>query len=195
MSEPMTAAENLAPVPPVQSQPPGRGAQKIVEFPLRPARNEFSEPATAATNVANTLTFDYLSVFHPFLNDDQPLAVSKEVKMSDPTREEIQAHIAASEARGETSLARLEGKLDTISATIIGKIGELSGQVGEHRRDRNLIIGTIVVAAIAVGGLVVGMATYGDALFGRGMNVRDVVQAVIKENTVQATKEAPKPQK
>jgi hypothetical protein len=112
--------------------------------------------------------------------------------MSDPTREEIQAHIAASEARGETSLARLEGKLDTISATIVGKIGELSTQVGEHRRDRNLIIGTIVVAAIAVSGLVVSMATYGDALFGRGMNVRDVVQTVLKENAIQS---APKPQK
>jgi len=115
--------------------------------------------------------------------------------MSDPTREEIQAHIAASEARGETSLARLEGKLDTISATIVGKIGELSSQVGEHRRDRNLIIGTIALAAIAVMALVIGMGTYGDALFGRGMNVRDVVQAVIKENSIQSTKDAPKPQK
>jgi hypothetical protein len=113
--------------------------------------------------------------------------------MADPTREEIQAQIAASEARGDTRNVRLEGKLDTISATILGKIGELSAQVAEQRRDRNLIIGTIVVAAIAVGGLVVSMATYGDALFGRGMNVRDVVQAVIKENSIQSTKDAPKP--
>jgi hypothetical protein len=37
------------------------------------------------------------------------------------------------------------------------------------------------------------MATYGDALFGRGMNVRDVVQSVIKEQQemLQRRDEAP----
>jgi hypothetical protein len=57
--------------------------------------------------------------------------------------------------------------------------------VAEHRKDRNLIIGTIVgtivVAAIALGALFAALASYGDAIFGRGMSVRDVVQSVAKE--------------
>lgn len=91
------------------------------------------------------------------------------------------AEIAAAEARTDAKIARMEGSISTALATITGKIDALSGQVSDQRRDRNLIIGTIVVAAIALGGMLWGMATYGDALFGRGMNVRDVVSAVIKE--------------
>jgi hypothetical protein len=110
--------------------------------------------------------------------------------MSDPTREEIQAQIAASEARGHTRIARLEGKIDTLAATVVGKIDALQNDLHKsdsYNRDTRLItIATIVAAAIAVGGLVVAMATYGDAMFGRGMNVRDIVQTVLKENAVQS---------
>jgi hypothetical protein len=101
------------------------------------------------------------------------------------------AEIAAAEARTDTKIARMEGSINTALATITGKIDALSGQVSDQRRDRNLIIGTIVVAAIALGGMLWGMATYGDALFGRGMNVRDVVSAVIKEQQSQTPPQTP----
>jgi hypothetical protein len=97
-----------------------------------------------------------------------------------PTEQElVDAKLAAAEARTDTKILRFESKIDA-----------LAKDVGEHRRDRNLIIGTIVVAAIALGALFVSMATYGDALFGRGLAVRDVIQATIKE-TLEQTKKVP----
>jgi hypothetical protein len=101
--------------------------------------------------------------------------------MPDHTREEMKAEVALAEARTDTKIARMEGAINTSLATIVAKIDNLSGQVAERGRDKNLIIGTIIVAAIALGGMLWGMASYGDALFGRGMSVRDVVQAVMKE--------------
>jgi hypothetical protein len=92
-----------------------------------------------------------------------------------------EAKISASEARTDTRIARLEGKIDAFAAILGGKLDTLTSQVAEHRKDRNLIIGTIVVAAVTLGALFVALATYGDAIFGRGMSVRDVVQTVVKE--------------
>jgi hypothetical protein len=112
-------------------------------------------------------------------------AVAEDVDMSDPTREEIGAYIKASEAGTETKIARLEGKIDTLAATIVGKIDSLKEDVSrseDYNRDtRWVLLATTITSVIALAGLIVAMATYGDALFGRGMNVRDVVQAVIKE--------------
>jgi hypothetical protein len=98
------------------------------------------------------------------------------------------AKIARANAETETKIARLEGTINTALATIVGKLDSLSGQVTDQRRDRNLIIGTIVLAALALAGMFWGAVTYGDAIFSRGMNVRDVVQSVIKEQ------QAPPPQ-
>ncbi len=110
-----------------------------------------------------------------------------------PDRDDLtDAKIAKSEAQIETKIARMEGAINTAFATITTKIDNLSGQVAEQRRDRNLIIGTIVVAAIALGAMLWGMATYGDALFGRGMSVRDVVNTVIKEQQLKGVQPAPK---
>lgn len=123
-------------------------------------------------------------------------AIYPEVSMSDPTREEINAMIAASEARNETKLTRVEGKIDTLTATITAAINanaaahvsqfealrdKISAADQYNRDSRFFVIGTVLTSAFAVAGLVVALATYGDALFGRGMNVRDVVQAAVKD--------------
>jgi roadblock/LC7 domain-containing protein len=113
-------------------------------------------------------------------------------KMSDLTREEIQAQIAASEARGDTRVVRLEGKIDTLTATIIGKLDAANEKMSADHEYNRTTRWVMVGLAIAIGGLMVGMATYGDAMFGRGMSVRDVVQTVLKENAIQS---APKPPK
>ncbi|NUJ81427.1 hypothetical protein HUN39_15620 [Methylocystis sp. FS] len=120
--------------------------------------------------------------------------------MSDPTRDEISAMIAASEARNETKLARLEGKIDTLTATITAAINanaaantaqneaikeKISSGEQYNHDSRWILIGTVLTSAFALGALAVALATYGDALFGRGMNVRDVVQAVVKEQQEQ----------
>jgi hypothetical protein len=45
--------------------------------------------------------------------------------MNDPTREEINAVIKASEAGTETKIARLEDKIDTLAAMLLGRLDAL----------------------------------------------------------------------
>jgi hypothetical protein len=89
------------------------------------------------------------------------------------------------EAHTDTKVERLGGKIDTLSATLGTKLDIVNQRLADQTKDRNLIIGTIVVSAISIAILLIGLATYGDALFGRGMNVRDVVHAVIVEHEIQ----------
>lgn len=93
--------------------------------------------------------------------------------------------IAASEARSDTKVVRLEGKIDTAVATLLGEMRAIRDdvrQADQYNRDSRLVIlGAIIASVLALGGLAVGLATYGDALFGRGMNVRDVIQTTIKD--------------
>lgn len=118
-------------------------------------------------------------------------------------RPELDAKIAASEARADTKIARIEGKLDTLLTAINGKfelldthIGSLNSsfdsQIGNLRKDvdrardetkdsRLVLIAVIIGSALALGGLLVALATYGDAMFGRGMSVRDVIYATVQE--------------
>jgi hypothetical protein len=103
---------------------------------------------------------------------------ASEAKMAD---DETDLKIRVASLETENKIARLEGVLNTALATITGKLDGLSAQVSEQRRDRNVIVVAVIASAIALGGLIVGAVTYGDAIFGRGMNVRDVVQAVVKE--------------
>ena len=112
--------------------------------------------------------------------------------MAGPTREEIDAKLETAAAQTDTKIARIDGKLDTISATLVGEfkvLGERLSGLGEkvsadheyNRATQWVMIGAIVTSAFAIAGLIVTMAVYGDALFARGMNVRDVVQTVFKE--------------
>jgi hypothetical protein len=124
----------------------------------------------------------------------------KDEAMAGPTHGEVDAKIAAAEARGKIDIARFEGKLETLTATLVGKIEILQTSLFSkvedvqksiveadryNRNTRLFILGTIITSALALlallGTLIVGMASYGDALFSRGMNVRDVVQEVVQE--------------
>ena len=98
-----------------------------------------------------------------------------------PSDDLTDAKIAKSQAETETKIVRMEGKIDTAFAALGGKLDTVNQRLADQTKDRNLVIGTIVVSAISVAVLIIGLATYGDALFGRGMNVRDVVQSVMKE--------------
>jgi hypothetical protein len=102
------------------------------------------------------------------------------------------AKIEAAEARTDTKIERLGGKIDVLSTTIVGKIESLKDDVSKLKEDvsksdqynhdtRLVLISAIVGVGLAMAGVIVAVATYGDALFGRGMNVRDVVHAVITE--------------
>lgn len=106
--------------------------------------------------------------------------------MSMATESELRAaEISAAEARGETKIARLEGKIDTAVATLLGEMHAIRDDVrqsDQYQRDtRWVLLVSVVTVGLALGGLAVGLVTYGDALFGRGMNVRDVIQSTIKD--------------
>jgi len=115
----------------------------------------------------------------------------QDASMSDPTREEIQAQIAASEARTDTRIARLEGKLETMQATLSGKIDAIGEKISADHEFNRSTRWVQYGLALALAALIVTMATYGDAMFGRGMDVRNVVQNTIKETLAQQA-QAPK---
>ena len=111
-------------------------------------------------------------------------------KMSDgPTRDEFDAKLGRVAAETDTKIVRLEGKLDTMAATLSVKLDSLSNEIGrsrdETRDSRLIVIATVIGSALTVAVLVVALWTYGDALFGRGMNVHDVVQSVVREEQLQ----------
>jgi hypothetical protein len=150
---------------------------------------------TAALAVAKTrLEFfghaaldEYLDEFRrPRKKDGDDMAASDDL---------TDAKIARSAAEAETKLTRLEGKIDTLMATIVGKLDAANEKMSADHEYNRTTRWVMVGLAIALAGLIVTLATYGDAMFGRGMNVRDVVQTVLKESATQATKEAPKPSK
>jgi hypothetical protein len=96
------------------------------------------------------------------------------------------------EAPTDTKIERLVGKIDVLTTTIVGKIESLKDDVSNLKDDisksdqynhdtRLVLISTFIVGFLALAGLLVAVVTYGDAIFGRGMNVRDVVHAVITE--------------
>ncbi len=125
------------------------------------------------------------------INYSQPAALEAHGDNMANQDELTDAKLQAVEARTDTKIAHLEGKLDTIAAVLGGKLDTANERLTERGRDRNLILGTIVLAALAVIGAFIGLATYGDALFGRGMNVRDLIATTTKETLEQVRKEQP----
>ncbi len=119
--------------------------------------------------------------------------------MAGPTDAELDAKLAAAEARTETRIARMEGKFDTFAASINARLDSLAREISEGRRDakqdtrdaRQATFTTIVASAFAVAGLIVAMAIYGDALFGRGMDVHKVVQDTVQEIQSKVPPKAP----
>ena len=88
--------------------------------------------------------------------------------MSDPTREEIDTKLALVEARLDTRIASLDGKIDRMVDAQIRLAGDvkswrdgLEGQIGEIRGDlrssRNYVIG----AALTLAGLIIGFFAFG----------------------------------
>lgn len=118
----------------------------------------------------------------------------------------VNAKIEAAEARGDTKIARLEGKIDNLAAIIGGRFDLLSVDMKNSTKASNelkdsvreskwVLFGTIIGATFALAALLVTVITYGDAIFSRGMSVRDVVQTTVKETREQLKQEAVTPQK
>jgi predicted transcriptional regulator len=105
--------------------------------------------------------------------------------MSDMTREEIDAKIAASEARGDTKFAHVDGRLDAV----IGKLDDLRLQLSEvamdNQRTRSTVVTTVVTTGIAsvlgLAALIVGLALGLPSVYSLGTNTRDIVRSEVQQ--------------
>lgn len=154
---------------------------------IEPAANENVVPlyANAISIASASYSSEPLAHIQQGIHDQFDQQTSNGDDMAAPTREEIGAQIKASEAGTETKIVRLEGKIDTLTATIVGKIDSLKEDVTQanqyNQGTRWVLFGTFIGGVFALAAVLVTLASYGDAIFSRGMSVRDVVSAVIKE--------------
>jgi hypothetical protein len=172
---------------------------KLFEFNVRSdAVTSFMVPKASNSNVAvETVSFktansppitrwtSYTEALKPFLSTEGAQHYEKAPKaMSDPnpTREEIQAQIAASEARGETKLARLEGKLDLV----LVKLDDVR-EDGRHTRNNAILIG------VSLALLIIGIVATAPVIFDLGSKFRETITKEVQDRIPQSA--APKPQK
>jgi hypothetical protein len=140
------------------------------------------EPSSANDNVLHThysIEYAKTTLEKSQTSDSNQMAASDDL---------LDAKLGKASAETDTKIARLEGKIDTLTATIVGKLDAVSEKMSADHEYNRTTRWVMVGLAIAICGLIIGMTTYGDALFGRGMNVRDVVTAVVKEQQEAAKK-------
>lgn len=106
-----------------------------------------------------------------------------------PSRPEIEAQIAASEARGSTRLAEALGEMRTGFAEMRGEVREGFARTNE-RLDaverstggiKTTVITTVIGTGIAVVAIVIAVLTYGQTWFGIGISEREVIRATVAE--------------
>jgi hypothetical protein len=90
--------------------------------------------------------------------------------MTDPTREEIKEAIGAAEARGETKIARFEGKLDLV----LSKLDDV-------RQDNRTTRANQWVIAFGLALLIVAMVASFPAFFSIGSQIRDLVHTEVHD--------------
>jgi hypothetical protein len=148
---------------------------------------------SSEANTAGTGKYEGVVLVSPHLQGYQGFESSRSKMV---TQDEFtEAKLSAVEARTDTKIVRLEGKLETLSATIISRFDQLSEKLSAdqdyNRNTRWFIIGSALTSFFALAGLLVAMMTYGDALFGRGMNVRDVIQTTVEQTRKSERPNAP----
>ena len=127
--------------------------------------------------------YSYVDTFDD--TSETPTEEEGSAKMSVPTREEIQATIAASEARGETKLARFEGKLDLV-LTKLDDVKEdgrnIRKEVKEDGRNTRNILITIGVSLAL---LIIGIVAAAPVIFDLGSRFRETVTKEVHDQISQ----------
>lgn len=86
-------------------------------------------------------------IFHPFTATYETGPASG-ISMSEPTREEIDAKLAAVEARTETRFTELSGKIDRVADAVTRLTSDVTKELHEVKADNKRTRETIVVTAI-----------------------------------------------
>jgi hypothetical protein len=150
----------------------------------------FARPQ-AQTSVEATAEFTNFAPALPQPAETKPARESEE--MSEQTREEVDAKIAASEARADTKFAQLFGKIDTSNAELKGELGKIAVRIAGVERSTGGLHTTIIVTAVAVVGVLVAILTFGQQWLGIGLTTRDLVHAVAAEIELQKSSPARPP--
>jgi hypothetical protein len=95
-------------------------------------------------------------------------------KMADLTREEVQARIEASEARTDTKIVRMEGKLDLVLQT-------LQSTRDEARDNRRAIIANLWVIFAALVAIVGILAAVAPVVFDMGSRWRETITKEVQD--------------
>ena len=96
-------------------------------------------------------------------------------KMSDVSREEIDAKIAASEARTETKITRLEGKLDLVLAKLDSAREDNKQQFASAKDDSRAIRSNQWMIAFGLAAIIVAVVALFPVFFGIGVQLKDIV--------------------
>lgn len=118
-----------------------------------------------------------------------PSPTDKGSKMSDPTREEIDAKLAALDAKNDARFERMIGEMRTsqaeLSGRIVGSMGELRQELkGEYTALKAATAGrltviltgftsTVAMITIIVA-IIFGLAASGQTMFGLGQSTREI---------------------
>jgi Fe2+ transport system protein B len=173
------SSENSAQIFRLQ-QPAERGALRVA-LGAGAQRNQVGYWQSAAANTANMAAMTdttYTGLLPQFLNDEIP--ASKESNMSDMTREEMKAEIAASEARGDTKIARFEGKLDLVLAKLDSVNNSVTDKMKDVKDDVRSARANQWVIALGLAVLIVAVVTLFPVFFGIGTQLHDMVHSEVQ---------------
>lgn len=130
-------------------------------------------------------------------------------KMTDVTREEIDAKLGRSKAEAESGAARLDGKLDLVLAKLdafksdVGlRFGEMEGRFDEmkaynvetrsvSRDDQRSMRNNLWAVGLGLAAIIVAMAVAFPTFFGMGAQVKDVATLAAREQVQQSLKVSP----
>ena len=155
----------------------------VVEFHRRdstdPKRDSVDDPEPSRHQYTKTLS-DSL-----WQTDRDPLMAEP------PSREEIDAKLAATEAHAETRFAQLIGEMRTGFAELRGELRANNTLLMDEKAGRRVTNSLVVGSAIAIAALVVAIFALGAAWFNNGVIVRDAAHNAATEAVEQYRLNAP----
>ena len=83
--------------------------------------------------------------------------------------------IVASEARSETKMAKLEGKIDLMASAVQNLTVSVNQQRSETKSLQLWTIATIIASALAMIALILSVMSFGASTFYNGTVVRDLI--------------------
>jgi hypothetical protein len=101
------------------------------------------------------------------------------IEMTDPTREEIDAKIEASEARTDTKMAHLEGKIDLVISKLDSSISETRQMRADVKDDSRATRANQWVIFFGLAGIIIASLALIVAFFTLGTQFRDVIHAEV----------------